>query len=62
VRFALLVGVELTPVPVIEGVVALTEMEKLRLAVVDTLPVIGAEWVWIAVVPFSVHNVVYVVN
>jgi hypothetical protein len=58
VRFALFVGLELTPVPVIDGVVAFAVTEKLLLALVVVLAVIGAECVWIAVVPFSVHNVV----
>jgi hypothetical protein len=44
VRFALFGIVELTPVPLGAVVVALTEIEKLRLAlVVVAFPVIGAE-------------------
>jgi hypothetical protein len=58
VRLALLVGRELMPVPVIDGVVALAVTEKLWLALVVRLLDTGAECVWIAVVPFSVHSVV----
>jgi hypothetical protein len=42
VRFALLVGRELTPVPVIDGVVALAVIEKLCVEVV-VFAVTGAE-------------------
>jgi hypothetical protein len=43
VELALFVGLELIPVPVIDGVVAFAVIEKLRLALVVMLPVIGAE-------------------
>jgi hypothetical protein len=52
------------PVPVgpIVGDVAFPVIENPVLACVVVVAfVIGAEWVWIVVVPFSVHSVVYVV-
>lgn len=74
VLFALFVGIEPLPVPVIVGVVAFTEMEKvlLAVAVAVALTLVGAllvvafavtiaEWVCRTVVPFSVHRLVKVV-
>lgn len=59
---------ELTPVPVgPTGLVEFAELEKCELAPVPVGPttadvfVIGAEWVWMIAVPFSVQRLVKVV-